>query len=141
MCHPSTSLMAPCSESCSALLVELREGFLWLSPLPLSISLSPSLSLFVSPLRPANTSHSFYPGFPPVAHGATSALRHPCQLLLPTKSAVHQFVPECPFTAQHSCVFGQENRNKRKHVSENQKKHAISPCILPYTAFLQIAPR
>lgn len=50
MCSPSASVMAPCSVSCCELLLELRDSFLWLSPLR-TLSHSPSLlsSLSLSP--------------------------------------------------------------------------------------------
>lgn len=111
MCSPSTSVMAPCSESCCELLFELRDGILWLSPpshshtLSHFLSLLSSFSLSMSSLHPANASHSFYPGFPPGSYGATSAHWHLCQLLLSTTSTVDQFVPVCLLTASHSCVF------------------------------------
>lgn len=102
--------------------------------LPLSASSTLSLSSSVSPLHPANTSHSFYPGFPPVAYGATSALWYPCQLLLPTTSTADQFVPVCSYRAPHFCVSEQETGGKEK-----RKKHSFFLHSTKHS-LLQIAP-
>lgn len=119
MCCPSASVMASCSESCCELLSEHRDGILWLSH---HLILSLSFALWVSS-APCQRITFSYLGFPPGSYSATSALCHLCQVLLPTTSTLHQFVPVCPRSTSHFCVFFKDMKTEELKKKEEEKKH------------------
>lgn len=99
---------------------------------PIYLSCSPSLSL----LQAANASHSSYLGFPPGSYGATSALWHHCQLLLPTTNTVSQFVLLCPLTTSHHFLFIYLLKTKIVVTKNRVRGWTLFPCT-SCTAFFK----
>lgn len=107
----------------------------------ISSSLSLFFALWVSS-APCQRITFSYLGFPPGSYSATSAPCHLCQVLLPTTSTLHQFVPVCP-RATSLCVMcfffffrTWKQKWKRKTWAGEEKIHFF-PGALPYMAFFK----